>query len=296
MQDYLEQLYEFAVPSNGVNALKTPRYLMDMFYHVHDRNSDTLVITVGDSWTWGGGLEESQRLDQVYGKHISDVLASSWINAGASGWGNSWILNQCDYIVSMLKDQLQYKKIYLIVTLTENGRDIKCGYERPYDYNVYKSHQPSKELYDQVLLDCEMEWADRLVSLSNVADSRYTIFVGKNFVWHEHLYQKLKKYNVYVADSNWIEVLARFQNMDLPFRANLVSSFTLDNVYEINNLLEIRDDREFKNWCVLQIENGLKVTDWLERSPMNLKQHTKHPNAQGHKIWAEYILNCLQLL
>ena len=32
-----------------------------------DRNSDTLVVTVGDSWTWGADLDSDLRLQQVLG-------------------------------------------------------------------------------------------------------------------------------------------------------------------------------------------------------------------------------------
>jgi hypothetical protein len=55
-----------------------------------------LVITIGDSWTFGDSLGSAStnkddihaRQSQCYGKHLSDELDADWINCGYCGYGN----------------------------------------------------------------------------------------------------------------------------------------------------------------------------------------------------------------
>ena len=56
-----------------------------------DRNSDTLVVTVGDSWTWGADLDSDLRLQQVYGNLVSHHLSADFLNLGQSGSNNFFI-------------------------------------------------------------------------------------------------------------------------------------------------------------------------------------------------------------
>jgi hypothetical protein len=74
-----------------------------------NNNKETLVITIGDSWTWGDSLGSIPHTDtddldarqtQVYGKHIADELNADWINCGYCGWGNIRIIRKLYEFVS----------------------------------------------------------------------------------------------------------------------------------------------------------------------------------------------------
>lgn len=64
-----------------------------------DRGSDTLVISVGDSWTWGDALgnifpdntkdDKEARFNNCYGRLISDYYNADWLNFAVCGTGNS---------------------------------------------------------------------------------------------------------------------------------------------------------------------------------------------------------------
>ena len=81
-------------------------------YHAEIHNRDTLVITLGDSWTWGTSLQQNLRLQQVYGALIKNQLDADWINIGCQGWSNSFILGHLDLVpVSYTHLKLPTKRI-----------------------------------------------------------------------------------------------------------------------------------------------------------------------------------------
>ena len=88
-----------------------------------DNKSDSLLITAGDSWTWGGALDDDKRLDQIYGRILSTLLKSDFINIGLCGGDNISIIDAIEKTIQNLKKS--YTDIYVVVTLTELGREFK---------------------------------------------------------------------------------------------------------------------------------------------------------------------------
>jgi len=89
--------------------------------------SKTLVVTVGESWTWGSDItvdnDKETRLSKVYGRLIAEQLNSDWLNLSLPGAGNFWIANTVGEFIN-ISGMLEYDKIYLICTLTEIGRSL----------------------------------------------------------------------------------------------------------------------------------------------------------------------------
>jgi len=281
LEDYKERVYKCEPEANH--------------YFFKDRSSDTLCIVVGDSWTRGDSLEESGRLDQVYGNLISKKFDADWINVGCSGWSNSWVLLHVQQVVTQLVNHKQYKRIYVIITLTENGRDILTA--ASYNYNYISTHQrigTSYEFYDTILKDIEDYWAIQIQELLNISNDRYTFFVGKNFVWHDQLKNKFNDPRMIFSDLNWIECLADYQLMTRPIRTNLVTGWIFDTVNTVHDIINEKDFTIFKKWSMDRMNKAIEVNKWLDSSPMNHKESSKHPNATGHAVWANYIINQLE--
>ena len=265
-----------------------------LHYNFVDKKSETLVITTGDSWTWGGGLDPEKRLDQVYGCLIADHFQADWINIGCNGWSNSWILLHPAYIINRLKDSLQYKKIYVILTLTENGRDIGTPVSHPYDYiQGYRSYGLTEKFYNSVLHACEQRWVDQINQMIESADDRYCFFLGQNFVWHEYLVNCLRNH-ITVADSNWIEKLADHQQLVHPIRTNLVTGWIFDTLKQINSIAYIKDHSVYQQWTLDLIDRANQVNTWLDLSDLNCKKASKHPTDIGHQLWANYVIGNIE--
>ena len=254
--------------------------------------TDVLVVSVGDSWTWGDFLDPDLRLTQVYGALISKEINADWINIGCRGWSNSYILAYADYVVDLLS-QSNYKKIYFIITLTENGRDIKSANNFHYDYlELFNQFGAKEETYDRLLIDIENFWVKQINSSLNKMDSRYHVLIGQNFVWHQNLADQLDQL-VTVLDLNWIECLADAQGLPRPVRTNLVTGWIFNTVNFVHDIVQLSDTTEFKKWALPKIDQANKVNEWLNSSPMNYKKASKHPIAEGHQVWANYILKRL---
>ena len=262
------------------------------FYEVINQ-SDELVVTIGDSWTWGDSLDPELRLQQVYGSLISNAIGSDWINVGCRGWSNSYILEHGDYLIDLLKNT-NYKKIYFVITLTENARDVKTANSFVYDYiNLFEKTGPTTEFYDCLTSAIEQFWIHQIKNMLDKIDSRYSMIIGQNFVWHQNLYNDLTPL-VTVLNQNWIECLADAQQTTRPVRTNLVTGWIFDTMNSVHNIVKCNDTTEFKKWALPKIELANQVNKWLDSSIMNSKEASKHPTAEGHRVWADYILKRLQ--
>lgn len=256
-------------------------------YHVEISNNDTLVVTIGDSWTWGDSLED--RLNEVYGKLLSAHYDADWINIGGCGYSNSWILLRAHLIAKQANELAKYKKVIFVITLTENGRDIKDYSSRPFNYiSTYQQLVGSTELYDRALADIENEWCNSIIELGNCVGPNTKIILGQNFVWNAKL-TELTHPNVVILPDNWIETLADYQQMPRPTRTNLVTGWIFDCVDTINAILNITNTTPFKSWSLEYIDLASQVNNWLNASNLNNKKASKHPRALGHRIWADYI-------
>src|SRR6056300_569890 len=106
------------------------------------RSSNVLLVTIGESWTWGDSLQSSWadgtddkefRLLNVYGGKLSLKLNSDFLNIAMPGESNLWIANKLDYLIENI-DSLNYKNIIIILTLTEVGREFNGNLDKDIDY------------------------------------------------------------------------------------------------------------------------------------------------------------------
>lgn len=277
------------------NFIKSDRSF-DKSFHFENNESDTLVITAGDSWTWGSGLDAESRLKQIYGKLLSTHYNADWINIGCAGWSNSHVLTACQYLLELIT-KTNYSCIIVVLTLTENGRDATSPDSHPYDYiNCFKKTGANNQFYEQVLIDSENNWLKKINSMLSISDNRFKFFIGQNFIWHNNVYTQLQNKKITLGDSNWIEILADYQTLPRPIRTNLVCGWIFDKKWfgSVDNIAGITDSAIYKLWALPYIDRANLVNEWLDQSPMNYKKASKHPNAEGHQVWANYIINQLE--
>lgn len=78
----------------------------DKLFFINE-NKNSLLITVGDSWTWGASFKDesiSYRSKHTYGRYLKDHLKCDWINYGYPGGGNNLILYGLEFLLSKLID------------------------------------------------------------------------------------------------------------------------------------------------------------------------------------------------
>lgn len=261
-------------------------------YHTEINGKDNLLITLGDSWTWGDSLDPELRLQQVYGAKLKEKLDCDWINIGCKGWSNSFVLENLGFLAPHLAGS-NYKKITVVINLTENGRDIQSSTSFRYNYSRLRDTVGvTNAFYETLLTDIEKYWIRQIESFIEKTDSRFNVVVTHNFVWHPEV-ERLLKDRVKFLDLTWIECLADSQKMPRPIRTTLVTGWIFDLVDSVHNILNITDKTEFKQWALPYLDRANQVNEWLDASPMNHKKASKHPNAEGHQVWADYIMKNL---
>ena len=304
---------------------------------VLDRDKDTLLLTVGDSWTWGGSMTpdtQEYRQNHIWGKHLSDHLNCDWINYAFKGGGNNYILHAleyfltkliknyrpllsekkynifkgqswcsyddylkntdhdfleelCDYYFSEIVDIInldvdeilstkQYKKIHIVFTLTETGRD--------FDDSIIETHNS----VDGILRSEEQLFYKKIDQInSNIAD-KTKIIVGRNFTVD---YDSTESTSL---EKNWVEInfeqnaLNNFDNHGFDV-SDVQKTGTLSGIGfdSINNLSGAVDRKEY---VVDQVDYIDSLWTFLRDNPLNFKnQATCHATEESHRLWADYL-------
>ena len=290
------------LPQPNANMARTKQSLMlrpnDFRRYNHTwflpRNSDTLLITAGDSWTFGDSLgdiletsndDKPARLAQVYGKHIADHLNADWYNHGKCAGSNFDIALDVQHRIQSLKTN--YKNIYVIVTLTEVGR---FGWEDKHLMRLAKPEQDS----DLFMKHVEQVEIDRFRELDMPANA--TLLLARNFTTS---YDETNFGDLNVAPKNWVQI---------NFEANK-DDFILpwDNkVLQLNQILctggitklsletcETLQCSDYKDYFIKQFDSSEFLRFWLPNNGLNHNASSCHPTAESHKIWADYLITLL---
>jgi hypothetical protein len=234
-------------------------------YCYKSRNSERLIITVGDSWTYGdslgktrvrNGIDDTEyRLQHVYGNLLTEQLGTDWMNLALPGGSNYRMLT---WLGKLLDRKNKYSGVTCFITLTEAGR-----------------HE-------------EISWAqgDLLQSaLENIVIKEYSMIeelrlrypdvdfkVAHNFTDSIHGYD--------VIDRTWLEVLTDKQIQNKTY---IVVS---DHIRQLNY------ERTYPD-TVDVIDSALKRIDILDACEHCCREDSRHPTELGHKLWANYLVTQL---
>ena len=259
-------------------------------YYVDIQDRKTLIIALGDSWTYGDSLDESVRIQQIYGSLMARHYDADIINVGYRGGPNSWILLAGNFIVEQLQKNNTYDRVLVVVTMTESMRDTLLHDAFPFNYRVQGQIYGLTHAYYQHVLDSlENHWQQLAQNMLDKTDDRFVVVMAQNFVWH-NMVNKLKHPRLIVPDQNWIEVLAQHQDIGVPIRTNVVTAWVFRNFQGITQQARMMDKTVCKEFALPLVDKALQVNEWLDASTLNHKTGSKHPTQQGHQFWADYMI------
>jgi hypothetical protein len=260
------------------------------WYHERTQGRVNLLITAGDSWTWGDSLNPKRhnshvyreyhvhRKQHIYGTLLAEKLKSDHINLARSDASNLDILSYLARVMPAVRRQ--YQKIFVVVTLTENHRetltiDNGCNYSS----------------LQQLMCDQERHMMQQFVNL--LADSpNVSAVLARNFT-HSFL-SNIEEFRALHADRAWVDLLAERQDIGpypTPLRVLTMSSYAnLENaIYNASGDLIDTWDGELKQL----FQQTLAASAWLDRSSLNYNMATRHPTEDAHQIWADYLYRAL---
>jgi hypothetical protein len=256
------------------------------WYYEDISGKDTLVITVGDSWTWGDHLgnidwdkavDDPIRLTQIFGRKLSTSMNADWVNLARPGCSNYWMLEKLQDIqhhLHRVKDQ--YKKIYLIITLTEDLREAQ--YTRR--INV---EQPYREFWDSsdnirgFLKKVENYLFDNLEQYFNSVPFVEPL-VSRAFTdsWQKRSW---------MVDKTWCDVIQdEIQFIRYGRPVPFIGQMSINPLKDKFITTDAQKDEFLDMMSVIETR-----WEFLGYSHYNLKGSTYHPNEFGHSLWAQYV-------
>jgi hypothetical protein len=300
------------------------------WFHERIEDRELLLITVGDSWTWGDSLgninwkngtfdDYEYRTTNIYGYHLSNKLNSDWVNIGLPGSDNLFIIWQAYKFMQGIDKK--YKNIHVVITLTESGRDLSNLEYIPLQYNQCKGvdwpdfNEAINNLdnFKEILnnKDKEKDWDFLIYWLDFYQNINNSKSIDDFFVNYESFLFKLikKLFKSYTVGRNFTYTCQENKNI---LENNLLEKIWVDIIKEKGNLseytknlyvvsqngldplIDFLGDAVTKNQLINLIQLSLESIKWLESSPYNSKIGSKHPLEQAHIWWADYLYEHLK--
>lgn len=222
------------------------------------RNSDTLLVTVGDSWTWGAGLDHNKRKNKVWGNVLSKTISADWLNLAQPGQSNQWMANRCRELYNISTD-LEYKKIIVVVVFTGAARSL----DPDFDYIQWFENNSIQDFLPML--------NSKAVHTITNTPSNVEVYLSSNMVDPLGYTSSFK---------SWYHVLGLTDS---------ISVYT--DMTGIKCLIEleefIKDEKlvEYKQWMLEQIELVERRDKFYDDDLF----FDEHPVAIAQETWAQYV-------
>lgn len=267
-----EELPKYFTIADSTNSwYLTPTNTFDFI----NRSSNKLLVTVGDSWTWGSDISENNsnnyyRLESVWGNQLSAMMGSDWLNLALSAQGNQWMADRITEFASIVP-LLNYEQIVVVCVFTGAGRMFNTDIDRDFDY---------------------LEWFKQNISVPN---DYYRLLELLNTMAVKQIHNSLQypHINLYLT-TNMIDSLGFTSSFDAWYKTLGINddAYVYTDMTAVERLLTIEEFvggkhlADFKQW-MLQLIDSVEHRE-QHYSNTNIFRN-QHPLAEYHKKWAEYV-------
>lgn len=295
------------------------------WYYENAIDSDVLTIVAGDSWTWGDSLGKTTpkfddyhyRTSHIYGSLLSKQFGSDFINIGVPGGSNLYILSYLKKVLDALVKP--YKKIQVVFTLTESGRELCNGFLEQRDhYNSWAGHSwPS---FDSITNQTATQEQLQLV-LNEIQGTHFEHVLGLYLAIRpstslSELFARYEQYtvstirqcvpnvilarnftspvdeNLFDIKKRWTDIIAENGNLkSYPDKLYVMSQIGTEPLLKFSRHI---DKNQFKEQWIDVLDVANTGIQWLLDSPYNSNKASKHPLEQAHQWWANYLFKHIQ--
>ena len=237
--------------------------LVDNPYHYRFKDSNNLLITIGDSWTYGDRLGQTKvregrddaayRQDKIFGNLLSNKIKCDWINLALPGISNSLMLKWAE---SGIVSNQSYKSIVCVITLTESGRheDLRL---------IDRKLSTQQKVLENILQQTYNE-----ITALRLRYPRVKFVVAHNFT---------DSIDTTVCDRTWLEVMLDRQVQ------NSTHIVIGEHIEQMNYEARFPDVLDIMGRANARI-------DLLDNCQYCFKEDSRHPNEMGHELWANYLV------
>jgi len=242
------------------------------------KNKKTLLLTIGDSWTFGDSMlgekehylkspaGQHHRKKHLWGRHLSDRLDYDWLNIAEPGISNKVMVDYLDYFKNTKKYH-RYKHIFAVIVLTETGREL--------EQLDWKNHRQELQTSEQKIYN----------AIKKHTDEKMSFTVARNFTVNYKRTQVPR--NIKFVEKNWQSVLLESQCIRLVDVRGPASGVALW-IYENYNPSVVKNPA-YKKFVIDTVDSAQPLWDAMDASKLNYSRATRHPTEQGHRIWADYL-------
>lgn len=242
-----------------------------------DRESDNLLITMGDSWTYGARLDEESddadfRLQNTFGNQISEQMKADFLNVAVPGINNLWLVEKLEALCKQLKIS-PYNQIHIVCMFTETGREFLSDFDLDPKYN---------DIYRKCITvnDVIVAMAKHINSRLNLCRSPNThIHVFTNYV--DNIYEN--SYNI-----SWLEILL---DRAVSNTCGMVGSWVIPKFEELAQFNSEINKDVLKNELVELMDKAQERLNLVYNTGYNYKVAYGHPMSTGHKKFADYFIS-----
>lgn len=250
-------------------------------------NKKSLLVCIGDSWTWGDSLswalerydnkdhilvnnnwDKHERSKYCYGNIISNHLGSDWINLGWPGGSNHYIVKR--FQEALNSDFInQYEDVYYVLCLTETGRELA---EPDYDIDLSGDS-------DEILQRSEQHLIDTIMDIYNGDMSK--LVICRNFT---KSYENTSYHTKHLK--SWVRVNFEKERPSENSDSIMMSGPATGIGY---NTLDIKNIESKESYVTRRYDEIDRLYTFLQKSKYHKNKATKHPTRQSHELWANYI-------
>jgi hypothetical protein len=262
------------------------------------RGSDQLVISIGDSWTWGdslgnislGAVDDTEaRKNNCYGRIIADEIGADWLNFGFCGWGNSKILScASDLVVN-----------HHVEWLSQQGYNSIRSSSWPENVEIAKQNTRSTIYHELKTLHCSSQnYYSSCVNFYKKIYVFITLTETGRDIHHWGLHNlNTSQRNITFEDYFIEEERRTYQGLDTLIRAQpditfiVARNFTTDYPQTFNSTVSFTKNWVEINWEDNQISGGnnnIKLSDILVQGPASgvaFKVQHELEDLPGYKSW-----------
>ncbi len=252
-------------------------------FHIK-KNSESLLIVIGESWTYGESLPKiatairqydfHSQLKHCFGPKIAVMLNSDYYQYAVPGNCNFYMFQELDRILSYIK-KFNYKKIYLCMQMTEPARE-KSVFKKLNSHPLRSLYLSNISFIEWLVKYDEIFFLQYKQTLEKHMDLNIDPILWKNFCKINYTANDL---NFKVIDTSWIEYSSKIQGV-------LLDSPMFYSVDWVAKMYEDHKNINYdKNFILQEVDKIEKCNAFLKGNSL----HSHHPNEKAHLLWSQFL-------
>lgn len=264
-----------------------------------DRRSKTLVVSIGDSWTWGADLtqenikvahldrtkDDEYRIKHVYGNVLAHRIGADFLNLGEPGSGNWYIEKKLKELFA-IQHRLNYDRVLVIAVFTDLGRDFNSHNDVEIDYRSWLlDNIRSSGDYYEFLKFVNYNISQSIYKIIPNFFDRYQFIFSTNFV-DPIGYDLL---DPWFLPKTWLEIICSHNQIDYrPEKCYMVFPWVIEKFESVFDMAPELDRGHWLEW-INEITNDANIRaqvcfrDNINFGPL------LHPSAPNHACWSDYL-------